>query len=305
MSGMAATLFNCIMQSSILSCIFVSLLFGLTFNQVQAATVQLTFKNGLTARADFRKGEENMPAILLLHGFLQTHQFSTVQSITDELTDSGYTILAPTLSHGIDNRLQSLTCDTIQSHKFGDHHSELDSWVNWLKEKGYQELIFIGHSTGCLRLLSYINYNPLSSLKVHGLILISPTTPNTKTDDRLKKQINYAKSLGKDNKSNLEKFSLAYCQNNYIASPNAFLSYASLDEHAVIDFMNKTPYPIINILGTKDNLLPDNWINTLSEQKSHIFTIEEANHFFSNGQELELYDALHTAIEQILPANEE
>ena len=97
------------------------LLFFLTtvLSVLHAETVSHTLDNGTTTLADYRKGDENKPAFLLLHGFLQTHNFSTIQSMADELADTGYTVLAPTLSHGVDNRNQSIACDALHTHKFG------------------------------------------------------------------------------------------------------------------------------------------------------------------------------------------
>jgi hypothetical protein len=43
----------------------------------RAEPVTLTLPNHLVALAEYRKGADDMPAVILLHGFLQTHEFPT------------------------------------------------------------------------------------------------------------------------------------------------------------------------------------------------------------------------------------
>ena len=264
-----------------------------------AETVSLEINNGLIAQADYRPGDRNKPTILLLHGFLQTHQFSIIQSISNELSDNGYTILAPTLTMGINKRSQSMTCDMIQSHKFGDHHKELDSWVNWLKQKGDDEVILIGHSTGALRLISYTGQKNAPENNITRVILISPTMPATTNKPAvLKNNLDTAYSLVKKGHTEPGKFSLAYCSESYTSSAEAYISYASLTEKKFFEYLKKTDIPLEIILGNNDKLIPENWYTQLKQAGANITLIEGANHFYSNGNEFDLFDAINSIIEQ-------
>jgi dienelactone hydrolase len=270
----------------------------------QAATVQHTLNNGITALADYRKGDEDKPAILLLHGFLQTHNFSTIQSIADELALSGYTILAPTLSLGIDNRNQSLACDALHTHQYGDHHHELNDWIDWLALKGHKNLILTGHSSGSLRLLSYVGLKREQPLNITGLVSVSPTTPNARNKlSVLNKQISFAKELVQNNTIVMNKYHLVYCQGNYTTHPAAFISYAHINEKVFFSFVKDAIYPVVHILGKEDKLVPENWSNKLSERGARILTVNNANHFFSNSSEFDLHDAIYNAIDILSQAS--
>ncbi|MCW8855014.1 MAG: alpha/beta fold hydrolase [Gammaproteobacteria bacterium] len=264
-----------------------------------AEIVSLEINSGLIAQADYRPGDSNKPTILLLHGFLQTYQFSIIQSISNELSDNGYTILAPTLTMGINKRSQSMTCDMIQSHTFGDHHKELDNWINWLKKKGHDEIILIGHSTGALRLISYTSQKNAQRNNITRVILISPTMPGaTNKPAVLKNNLDTAHSLIQKGNAEPNKFSLAYCSENYISSAEAYISYASLTENKFFDYLKKTDIPLAVILGNNDKLIPQNWYNQLKQAGANITPIEGANHFYSNGNEFDLFDAINGIIEQ-------
>mgnify|MGYP003424118240 CR=1 FL=1 len=47
----------------------------------QAAIVQLEMRPGITANAEYLIGERSKPAVLLIHGFLQTREFPTVATL--------------------------------------------------------------------------------------------------------------------------------------------------------------------------------------------------------------------------------
>lgn len=66
-----------------------------------AAVAQQEMRPGIPASADYLSGEPGKPAVLLLHGFLQTRDFPTVATLARGLQDAGYTVLAPTLSLNI------------------------------------------------------------------------------------------------------------------------------------------------------------------------------------------------------------
>lgn len=267
----------------------------------RAEAVSEIMDNGLTALADYRTGNKSKPALVILHGFLQTHNFSMIQSMTDELADSGYTILAPTLTLGIDKRTQSMTCDLIQSHQFGDHHAELDHWIAWLAHQGHKEIILIGHSSGGLRILSYSDQQHKVSASILGLIAINPTMPHSANDiTEINKNLNKARSLLSDDNNEPHKFTLAYCNNTYTSSAAAYFSYTSISENTFYSYLKKNHHPVVMIMGTEDKLSPINWSNKLKKQGAKIINIDGANHFFNNGHEFELFDSVINAVQQLV-----
>ena len=100
--------------------------------------------------------QRDKPAVLLLHGFLQTRDFPTVATLARGLRDAGYPVLSPTLSLNIPNRSQSLACEAIHRHSLDDDIGEIARWVDWLKSHGHRSIVLIGHSFGSLQLLAYL-----------------------------------------------------------------------------------------------------------------------------------------------------
>ena len=130
-----------------------------------AAIVQLQVRPGIHASAEYLDGQRDKPAILLLHGFLQTRDFPTVATLARGLRDAGYPVLSPTLSLNIPNRSQSLACEAVHRHSMDDDIGEITRWVNWLKSRGHRSIVLIGHSFGSLQLLAYLDAKPDRAVK--------------------------------------------------------------------------------------------------------------------------------------------
>ncbi|MDH5736365.1 MAG: alpha/beta hydrolase, partial [Gammaproteobacteria bacterium] len=273
------------------------LMFLIFSTTISADTISQVMDSKLVGLADYRPGDADKPALLILHGFLQTHNFGIIKSLTDELADNGYTVLAPTLTLGIDKRARSFTCDMIQSHKFDDQYAELDSWINWLKNNGHSEIILIGHSTGGLGVLAYSALRNTLSVSIMGLIVINPTILVTKSErDKINKNLVVARELLAKNKNELGEFTLAYCVDNYISSPGSYISYASITENDLFSYFSNANHPVINIVASDDKLIPENMGNKLRKKGGNVIDIDGANHFFTNGHEFELFDAVNKAI---------
>ncbi len=123
----------------------------------QAAIVQLEVRPGITASAEYLIGERSKPAVLLIHGFLQTREFPTVATLARGLQDASYTVLSPTLSLNIPSRTQSLACEAVHKHSMDEDVDEIGRWVRWLKSNGHRDIVLLGHSFGSLQLLAYLS----------------------------------------------------------------------------------------------------------------------------------------------------
>ena len=94
--------------------------------------MSLELRSGLTAVSDYWPGEADLPAILILHGFLQTREFQTVRRLAEALSDEGYSVLLPSLTLGLDRRRQSVACEAIHTHSMQQDVDELRAWIDWL-----------------------------------------------------------------------------------------------------------------------------------------------------------------------------
>lgn len=259
----------------------------------RAETVVLPLPNGVDALADFRGHDPQRPAILLLHGFLQTHNFPLIQSLADELAGSGYTVLAPTLTLNISSRKASLTCDAIQSHYLQDQQLELESWLAWLEGRGYRRFILLGHSSGGMRLASFLAGGTRYARQIEGVIYLSLTylADRYQVGD-LKSQLRLAERALARPGNRIESFTLAFCRGNYRAPADAFLSYVEWDGERLIAALQPERGWARVILGSADQRLPSDWAGRLRRAGHEVVVIEGADHFFNGGAEFDLLDSV-------------
>lgn len=261
-----------------------------------AEEITLQLDSGLKVLADFRPGEREKPAVLVLHGFLQTHHFSTVRLIVDELADSGYSVLAPTLSLSIDLRRTSLTCDAIHNHSVDQANAEIRSWVEWLKRSGHRRVILIGHSTGSNHLLSYLHAGsgaaPIAFIATSISSIESMQPPQESR--RLRAEAQAALSSGS---APLLRSSLGFCHNNYTAPARDFLSYLRWDEERTLQQLRASPVPTTVVLGEADQWVRPGWADSLEHEGIPLRRIKEANHYFSGVTEFDFLAVILSLVE--------
>lgn len=254
----------------------------------QAELVELVLPGNLTAYAEFRSGDPGKPTVLLLHGFLQTHEFPTIHSLTEGLSGAGYSVLAPTLTLGLSHRKQSMACEAIHSHKMQDGSLEIAAWIAWLKARKTQSVILVGHSFGSVETLAFLTANrePL----VKKLIGISAVEGRLKVDgserDTLIRQIHAMVKAG--NRSLLTR-QFSFCQ-RFLATPESLLSYLEWTPRRIIADASHLSLPIVFIMGSRDDRLGRHWIEQLQKSRAKVRVIEGANHFMDGDFEFDLLD---------------
>ena len=263
---------------------------------VLAESIKLTNASGNILTADFSQGTNNANPVLILHGFLQTSKFSTVSRIVASLGDAGYTVLSPTLSLGISNRKQSLSCEAIHTHSLDADADELRQWIEWLHKKTGKPVTLIGHSAGGPVILKYmegsdakyVNHSILISLSFYNAGLYS--NENNEYAEKALKAINSGTNP-------LDTYALSYCK-TYPTDARAFLSYYNWDRVKTSVVVNKFSDRISIILGTGDKRMEDEWKKQLQEQHKNVTLIEGANHFFDQAHEFELTDAIEELLSE-------
>lgn len=260
-----------------------------------AETVALDLPEGPTARAEFRPGELERPAVLILHGFLQTHNFSTVRSLTDELAFRGYTVLAPTLTFGIDRRRQSLPCDAVHNHTLEGDVREIEHWLEWLVARGHRSVVLVGHSTGSLELLAYVAGQPQPA--VAGVVATSLGAIDHW--DAGQDDFERARREAAAGEPGLGSYHIAYCRGNYTAPPAAYLSYRRWDKARLLAAIDASRAPIHVVLGGADKRLPRAWRDRLRQTCAAVEVIPGASHFFDATHEFALHDAVGAAIRRM------
>jgi pimeloyl-ACP methyl ester carboxylesterase len=267
-------------------CIFVFLAFFSV--SALAEVVELVMPNKLTALAEYRKGEPGKPTVLLMHGFLQTHEFPTIHRLTEGLSSAGYSVLAPTLTLGVTHRKQSLACEAIHTHTMVDGAREIARWVEWLKARKTTSIVLVGHSFGSVETLAYLSSQRDS--QVRKLIGVSAVEGRLKVDGALRDRlIKETRTLVKAHDKHLIFQQFSFCQ-KYRATPESMLSYLEWTPLRIIDEAGRLPISTTFIMGSRDDRLGPTWIEQLKKTKAKVRVIEGANHFMDGDFEFDLLD---------------
>jgi len=252
------------------------------------AIIKHTLPNGFVTSAEYRAGKKAKPAVFILHGFLQTRDYLTVESLITAIGDEGYTILAPNLSLGISNRKKSLPCEAIHQHNMSQDIDEIDYWIKWLEKKGHSSIYLVGHSFGSLQILVYTNKKKPKSVK--KLIAASLIDVEKSSDKQIiKSYLTKAQEYAKNNDTRLLEYPISYCK-KYISPAEDYISYARWDKQTIISELNKLNIPISVILGSKDIRVDKNWISLLKKANLNLIIIQGANHFFDTAHEFDMND---------------
>ncbi|MDH5378990.1 MAG: alpha/beta hydrolase [Gammaproteobacteria bacterium] len=270
--------------------------FGAISTQAIAETVELQLSNKarLELTADYKKGDINKPAVLILHGFLQTRNFLTIASLAESVSSTGHAVLSPTLSLGVSNRIKSLACEAVHTHSMESDLKEIDLWVNWLQKKGYKKVILVGHSFGSLQLLHYAN--SYSSKNIDRLVMASLIdTEYAVGSDEYKSQLDVARKNAKTNPASLGEYKISYCK-KYPTPHSAFFSYARWTGAEILKSLKSVKVPAHVILGSSDTRMGKQWPDQLKQSGIKIEMIKGANHFFDKQHEFDLSDLVETII---------
>lgn len=255
-----------------------------------ADTVELALPNKLVAQAEYRKGEAGKPTVLLIHGFLQTHEFPTIHRLTDGLHSAGYGVLAPTLTLGVTHRRQSLPCEAVHFHTMADDTREIARWVNWLKAGKASSIVLLGHSFGSVTSLAYLASHP--DVKVNKLIGVSAAEGRLKIDEvQRDKLIRQTRQKVAAKQRALIAESLSFCQ-SFRGTPESMLSFLEWSPQRILTSVRRMPVPTTFIMGSRDDRLGPDWINLLRKTPAKVHVIEGANHFMDGDFEFDLLDSV-------------
>lgn len=254
----------------------------------------------VASKARYIDNGKDAPAILILHGFSATHNYPTVQSLQDFLSLSGYTTLAPTLSLNIPLRTQPVNCNSLHTHTLDMDKAEVQAWIQWLENQGHKKIILVGHSSGSQTLLEAMMdqaHDSVQALILTSLFYLSGEEIGNKKADQQR-----AEQMLAAGKNSPTKFNFLFCQNDYLATPESYLSYLTITRERVISTLNQVTLPTYVIMGSKDTRYKQvghHWLDELAATQSQLIMIEGANHFFTGHHEGQLHDQIIDIIQQL------
>lgn len=255
----------------------------------RAAPVELTLPNKLVARAEYHKGDADKPAVILLHGFLQTHEFPMIHRLVEGIADTGRGVLAPTFTLGVTHRRQSLACEAIHTHTMSEVGGEISAWVKWLKTRHKGPIILLGHSFGSVEALAYLSDKPDPAItRFIGVSIIEGRLRlNAAETSKLIADMRRAVRTGEPR---VVTHQFSFCQ-KYQATPASLLSYLEWTPQRVLDASAKLPLPNLFIMGGRDDRLGTDWVDKLKTH-NRVKVIAGANHFMDGEHEFDLLDSV-------------
>lgn len=252
----------------------------------------------IPASAEYLIGEPNKPAVLLLHGFLQTRDFHTVTTLARGLQDAGYTVLSPTLSLNVPNRAQSLACEAVHKHSLDDDMAEIGRWVSWLKAHGHHSIVLVGHSFGSLQLLAYLSLKPDAAVKGYiGASLIEAQIGTAKRPAL----ITQLEGRVRGKQRALVNQSLSFCR-KYPSTPEGLLSYVRWDQPRLLTALKQSPVSVMLIMGDRDTIVERNWLKALENAQAPMVIVKGANHFMDGAHEFDLLEHTLKSLKRIQQA---
>lgn len=260
-----------------------------------SARMAISVGPGLTAEAEYWPGEAGKPAILILHGFLVTREFSTVRRLAEALADEGYSVLTPTLSLGLNRRQQSLACEAMHTHSMEQDLAELRAWVRWLRERSGKAPVLVGHSAGGVQLAALVTGQP--PVEVAGAVLVSLSyfgeEQGAEEVERLR-----ARALADQAARGeaMRHYALTYCH-RYVTTPANLLSYLDWDRDRLREALLRSPVAVTVIYGDRDQRIDLAWIEELRQGGVSVRAVAGANHFFDLAHEFDLLDEVVASID--------
>ncbi len=268
-----------------------------------AQPVEVKLPDGIIVTANYHTGLATRPAVLMLHGFLQTWHSPPMSSLASNLASKGYTVLSPTMSLNINRRNQSMACDAVHTHTMEGEVAEVDFWVNWLNNNGFKDIALIGFSsTGNIAALLYSTHKSHPSIRQVILTSLNPLFADSSERQNL---LGTTNTKHPKHSKELEHVSLGYCKQNFTATMNSYRSYAAYDNSNILELIKNTRVPTEIILGSADTIIPANWPAQINALNTHnpVIIIENTNHFFDDTSEFDLAETVENILENISSKN--
>ena len=259
-------------------------------------SVILEMPSGHSAKAGYWAGEGDLPAVLIQHGFLQTAQFPTVRRLALALANSGFSVLTPTLTLGIDRRTASLPCEAVHTHTMEQNREEIAVWVDWLQDRTGQDPVVIGHSAGSVNLLDYLAHSPEAPV-AHAIFISVTYFGHGEAAFETPEHAARARAALARGDAGLAAFALGFCR-QYTTTPAAYLSYYDWDQSRTHLAFDTTRVPSTLIAGSADDRIDLEWIETLRRHGVEVRIVEGANHFFDRFHEFDLLDEIEQVLDE-------
>ncbi len=262
----------------------------------------------LNARLARTEGWPRAPVILMIHGTFAHNQMEIMATIQELLTEAELSSLAINLSLSVDDRHGTFACETPHAHRESDALDEIGLWLDWLKARGAERVVLLGHSRSGNQIARFVAER--DTPQVAALVLIAPSTWDAAREANgyqerfgvpLSRRLEEARELVAAGKPGawLEQTGLIYCAGAKVTAAT-FLDYYEPDERrdtpSMLPALHK---PTIVFAGSEDKVNPPLEAKAAAVadgEQVKLFVIDGADHFF---RDLYAEDLVEIIVEEL------
>jgi pimeloyl-ACP methyl ester carboxylesterase len=228
----------------------------------------------------------------MVHGTLAHNQMEIMATIQELLTDAELSSLAINLSLSVDDRRGTFACETPHAHRDSDALDEIGLWLDWLKARGAQRVVLLGHSRSGNQVARFVAER--DAPQVEAVVLIAPSTWDAdKVANGYQERFGVPLSMRLEEARNLvaagkpgawlEQTGFLYCAGAKVTAAT-FLDYYEPDERrdtpSVLPAIRK---PTIVFAGSEDTVVEglEARLSPIADgEQLKLVVMDGADHFF-------------------------
>lgn len=279
---------------------------GLLIWAVLAATVQadpVTLEyEGRELQGRYEPPPPGEPVVLMVHGTLAHADMEIMTAFREVLAEEGWGALAVSLSYGETARSGMYPCESLHGHLASEAGAEIAAWLAWLKRRGAERIVLLGHSRGALQVAEYAAGRPLPG--VAAIILVAPPLAEPASMaagyearygvalDGVLAKAREAVAAGQPD-APLEVPGFLHCPDARVTA-ESFLSYYGPEAPGNLTaLIARSPVPVLVIAGSEDAVSPGlpAAIRPSETPLVRVVEVAGADHFF---RDLYAYDVVES-----------
>ena len=261
--------------------------------------VSVETRDRVVLHGAFFEGELRKPAVIILHGAAMNFHTGVGRFMPEFLNPHGYACLSGNHrghDFGTAPDIDKQPILGVMRERFLDCVYDVGAWIEYVLQKGFQEVVLLGHSQAIPKILYSQNIEQYPG--VQGLVLISPPPSVSKmmrflvSDDYYERGLFKAHELAELGMDDQLIVIRGRGTMPWIFTPGTFLSFYGPDTPADTEELVRNVFcPILLVRGSEDfkpvskELLENIKKKAGSAETCKIIEIHGADHFYSQHEQ--------------------